>query len=327
MTIPANVSSLGRIWLAPMAGITDCPTRRIMRRFGATYAITEMVSAKGLSLAPLHTEAYRQLLHTGDDDTPLGVQLFGGEPRDFVAAIDRLVELGVNCHAIDINMGCPAPKIYKSGAGSALLADLPRAERIIKAVVRSCESFGLIVGVKARTGISEPNAALPLARIARDNGASYFVLHGRTRGAMFGGVVDEKMIEAVANAIDIPVVANGDIDSYTKAKRMIELGCYGVMVGRAAIGRPFVFRDIAAGFNGEECLRETIDDRLAVMVEHANASYDFYGGEYGIVRMRGILGMYAKGFDGAVEFRRQSSHVRTPSDVARMRDVRRALPS
>ena len=290
----AGLELPGNLMLAPMAGFTDFPTRVMCREQGCAYALTEMVSARSLILSPPGLPQLEELLARAPDEGALGVQLFGFEPEDFAEAAKRLAGRGFD--AVEINMGCPAPKVVKSGAGSALLNDLPRAAEIIRRTVRATT---LPVGVKARTGWDSPNAAAPLARIAQAEGAAYIVVHGRTRAAMFGGTVDLDTIAAVKDSVSIPVIGNGDIRSPGDAERMLRhTRCDGLMIGRAAIGDPWIF----ARLGGRDA-EVSVLQRLEEAVRHARMQCEWKGERRAITEMRARLAAYLRGCPGAARWR------------------------
>ncbi|MEF3168813.1 MAG: tRNA dihydrouridine synthase DusB [Deltaproteobacteria bacterium] len=227
------------LFLAPMAGITDAPFRRLARRMGAGCVATEMVSAEALVRANLKT---RRMISTAEAEFPLVVQIFGSNPLVMARAAEMAAEQGAA--AIDINMGCPQPKVVKGGAGAALMRDPARAERIVSEIVRA---VSVPVTVKIRLGWDEGEMNAPeIARIAEDAGAALVTVHGRTRRQMFSGKADWKAIRRVCEAVAIPVIANGDIASPQDAAKAIEdSGAAGVMIGRGALGRPWIFRELA----------------------------------------------------------------------------------
>ncbi|MDR2657255.1 MAG: tRNA dihydrouridine synthase DusB [Oscillospiraceae bacterium] len=310
LTDPLSIGRLtlsGRVVLAPMAGITAWPTRLLCRGMGCALASTEMVSVKSILYSP-DMPAVLNLLERGDEEGPLALQLFGAEPDDFSGAITLLNDRGHFGHstafdAVDINMGCPAPKITRSGAGSALLLDLPRAAQIVAATVRAVESAhpAMPVTVKTRLGWGAGDrSAVRLARMAWDEGAAAITVHGRTRDQQYSGDADLEGVAAVKAAVPIPVIGNGDVASRADAERMMrETHCDGVMIGRAAIGDPWVFSRVLHN----EAVEPTAAERLSMALRHARIQCAWRGGQRGMVELRGQLGWYMKGLPGAALWR------------------------
>ncbi|MDR1263351.1 MAG: tRNA dihydrouridine synthase DusB [Oscillospiraceae bacterium] len=307
LTDPLSIGQLtllGRVMLAPMAGVTAWPTRLLCREMGCAFAVTEMVSVKSILYSP-DMPAVLDLLERGDEEGPLALQLFGAEPSDFSGAIALLNDRGrlAAFDAVDINMGCPAQKITRSGAGSALLLDLPRAARIVAATVRAVESThpAMPVTVKTRLGWGAGDrSAVRLARMAWDEGAAAVTVHGRTRDQQYSGDADLEGVAAVKAAVSIPVIGNGDVASRADAERMIrETHCDGVMIGRSAIGNPWVFSRVLHS----EAVEPTAAERLAMALRHARIQCAWRGGQRGMVELRGQLGWYMKGLPGAATWR------------------------
>lgn len=221
--------------LAPMAGVTDLAYREIAREQGAHLAVSEMISAKALTYRDKHTY---DLLKTSRDDTPLSVQLFGHEPDVLSEAVKQICDMGFSM--IDLNSGCPAPKIVKNGDGSALMQNPKLLFEIVSAMRKATD---LPLSVKLRVGFdSEHKNVVECARLCEEAGADYLAVHGRTREMQYSGVADLSYIKEVKDAVKIPVIGNGDVcdqESYLRMKK--ETGCDGVMIGRAALGNPFVF--------------------------------------------------------------------------------------
>jgi len=287
------------LFVAPMAGVTDRPFRQLCKRFGAGLAVSEMVSSK-----PELRATRKSLLrtdHTGEVE-PISVQIAGAHPQMMADAARHNVDRGAQI--IDINMGCPAKKVCNVAAGSALLSDEPLVAAILKAVVRAVD---VPVTLKIRTGPDpEHRNALQVARIAVDAGVGLLSVHGRTRACGFRGDAEYATIAAVKAAVPIPVIANGDIRSPHEARRVLELtAADGVMIGRAAQGRPWIFREIehflATGRESEPPLILEIRD---VMLEHLNALHVFYGNEQGLRVARKHTGWYVSELEGGEEFRR-----------------------
>ena len=295
--------------LAPMAGISDRPYRALCRRFGAGLAVSEMVSSDTSLWGT--TKSVRRLDFSGEPG-PVSVQILGTDPAAMAEAARANVGLGAQI--IDINMGCPVKKVCRVAAGSALLRDEPLVGRILCAVVESVE---VPVTLKIRTGWSpEGRNAVAVARIARESGVAALAIHGRTRACGYGTPADYETIRAVREQVDIPLIANGDIDSPEKARHVLDYTRAGaIMLGRAAQGRPWIFRDIAAylasGTVPAEPPIDWIRDRL---LEHLDALYRFYGQRAGVRIARKHIAWYCRGIPGAACFRERINRAENPMD-------------
>jgi len=288
------------LFVAPMAGITDRPFRRIARRMGAAMAVSEMISSR-----PELRESRKTRLrqdHAGEAG-PISVQIAGGEPAMLAEAARYNAGLGADI--IDINMGCPAKKVCNVQAGSALLEDEALVARILQAVVAAA---GVPVTLKIRTGPArERRNAVRVARLAEDAGIQALAIHGRSRACMFGGRAEYETIAEVKSRVRIPVIANGDVESPEDAKRVLELtGADGIMVGRAAQGRPWLFRSIARYLESGEALPQPQTPEIgALLAEHLTGLYDLYGAEQGARVARKHIGWTVRGLPGGEDFRRQ----------------------
>src|SRR5712691_10796040 len=264
------------LFVAPMAGITDRPFRRLARRYGAAIAVSEMVSSR-----PELRESRKTRLrvdHAGEPG-PISVQIAGSDPRLLAAAARFNVERGAEI--IDINMGCPARKVCNVAAGSALLEDEPRVARILEAVVAAVD---VPVTLKIRTGpVPERRNAMRIARLAEAAGVQLLAIHGRTRACMFEGRAEYDTIPEVKSRLRIPVIANGDVRTPEDAKRVLEAtGADGIMVGRAAQGRPWLYREISHYLEtGERLAPPPAAEMAAVLLEHLEGLYTLYGAEQG----------------------------------------------
>ncbi len=287
--------------LAPMAGVADMAFRELCVEYGATYVVSEMVSSKGLTM---HDRKSKLLLVLSNKERPAAAQIFGNDPQ--IMAQSARSCLAFKPDAIDINMGCPAPKIAGSGGGSALLKDPALAEKIIKAVVDAVE---IPVTVKIRTGWDSENInAVEIAQRAQNAGACAITVHGRTRSQMYAPPVDTKTIALVKKSVSIPVIANGDIvDGLSAAKMIEETGCDYLLVGRGALGRPWVFSQIQAYLKHEVILPEPpVSERMRVMVKHIKRLCDYKGEKVGIREARKHAAWYIKGIRGAASYRQQA---------------------
>jgi tRNA-dihydrouridine synthase B len=287
------------LFVAPMAGITDRPFRRIARRMGAALAVSEMVSSR-----PELRESRKTRLrqdHAGEAG-PISVQIAGADPQMLAEAARYNAGLGADI--IDINMGCPAKKVCNAQAGSALLADEALVARILEKVVAAA---GVPVTLKIRTGPApERRNAVRVARIAESAGIQALAIHGRSRACMFEGRAEYATIAEVKSRVRIPVIANGDVESPQDAKRVLELtGAEGIMIGRAAQGRPWLFRSIARYLETGELLPAPAAAEIgALLSEHLEALYDLYGAEQGARVARKHIGWTVRGLPGGEEFRR-----------------------
>jgi tRNA-dihydrouridine synthase B len=284
--------------LAPMAGVTDKPFRLLVRRLGAGLAVSEMTSADPRLWG---TRKSRQRMdHTGEPG-PVSVQIAGYDPQMLAEAARHNVALGADI--IDINMGCPARKVCNVAAGSALLRDEPLVGRILAAVVAAVP---VPVTLKIRTGYSRSERnALRIARIAVDCGVAALAVHGRTREDHFSGVAEYDTVAAVKSAVPVPVFANGDITSPAQARAVLaHTGCDGLMIARAAQGRPWIFREIAHYLaTGSPLPEPPLAEVRAILLEHVAALHDFYGPEQGLRVARKHLGWYTATQPGGELFR------------------------
>lgn len=298
--------------LAPMAGITDLPFRIICREMGAGLVYSEMVSSEALIRS--HKRSFG-MLTTVPEERPVVFQIFGSKPESMAGAAKILS--GQMIDFIDINMGCPVPKVLKSGSGSALLRDLGLAKEIMQAVAGAS---GLPVTVKVRLGWDAKSiVAIELARAAEAAGIAAIAVHARTKAMGFSGSADWSMIRAVKDAVGIPVIGNGDVRTALDAKRMLdETGCDGVMVGRAMQGNPWIFREAKAYLEtGVMLPPPTVEEREDVMMRHLDDVIGLLGEGVGVREMRKHLCWYTKGLPGGAEFREKVNHLSTIADVKR----------
>ena len=297
MQIGAHVLRSGLI-VAPMAGITDRPFRHLARRFGAALAVSEMVSSRPELRESRKTRL--RLDHRGEAG-PISVQIAGSEPLMLAEAARHNVALGAEI--IDINMGCPAKKVCNAAAGSALLEDEPLVARILEAVVRA---VAVPVTLKIRTGPApQRRNAVRIGRIAEAAGIRMLAVHGRTRACAFGGQAEYDTIAEVKSRVAIPVVANGDVGTPEQARTVLErTGADGVMIGRAAQGRPWLFREIAHYLEtGRHVAAPRLAEVKSVLLEHLEGLYDLYGEEQGARVARKHIGWTVRGLPGAEQFR------------------------
>ncbi|MBQ3123756.1 MAG: tRNA dihydrouridine synthase DusB [Firmicutes bacterium] len=296
--------------LAPLAGITDAPMRRICKRLGAALTYSEMVSGKGLMYGDKNTE---KLLTILDDEKPTAFQIFGSEPEVIKWTTKALA--GRDNVLIDINMGCPVPKIVKNGEGSALMQNPDLVYDIVKAAVAGAKEGAEELGtepkpitIKTRIGFTaQAINVVEVAKAAEAGGAAAVAVHGRTREQYYSGKADWTKIADVKKALSIPVIGNGDVVTGEDAIRMMdETGCDLVMIGRGALGNPWIFRDAIAAWNGDPKPSAPSDtERITAMLSHFEELLE-YKGEYAAVReMRKQVGWYLKGMRGSAEVRRR----------------------
>ncbi len=290
--------------LAPMAGVADKTFRELCKDFGAAYTVSEMVSAKGVSMGDKKSS---ELMFISEKEHPSAIQIFGNEPETMAVAA-KSAEL-MKADIIDINMGCPAPKIIKGGAGSKLMQTPELAGKIIKAV---CESTKLPVTVKIRTGWDSNSInCIDMAKIAEKNGAAAVTVHGRTKEQMYAPPVNTELIRKVKESVSIPVIGNGDITDIFSAAQMYETtGCDLIMVGRGALGKPWLFQQISAYMKNEVILPEPpVSQRMLIMLKHIENICNERGVNIGIREARKHALWYTKGLRGATEYRRQMSNL------------------
>ena len=296
--------------LAPLAGITDAPMRRLCHRQGAALTYTEMVSCKGMWYGDRNTG---KLLYTYRDEQPVGYQIFGHEPEVMAYAAREISSMPGKL--IDINFGCPVPKIVKNGEGSALLKNPDLIYDIVAAVVKNTDKP---VTAKIRIGWDKDSInVVEVAHAISAAGASAIAVHARTREQYYSGKADWSMIASVKRAVDIPVIGNGDVtDGKAAISMMDETGCDLVMIGRGALGNPWIFREALAAWRGEEIpLQPSKDEKKAMMISHLEDLTELKG-EYAAVReMRKHVGWYLKGVPGAAAFRGMVNNITDSNEL------------
>ena len=344
---PLDIGSLGvpnNLALAPMAGTSDTVYRAICREMGAGLVVTELVSARGICYDPDLKRSWRYLEITPEAERPVAIQLFGADPDDFYRAIRRIHEHPVlrQCDLIDLNMGCPVPKVVRGGEGSALMKDPPLAGRIIEASVRALAEVaaaGADTGpfsgsgsaaaikpltVKFRKGWDDQSVNAPeFARLCQEAGADAVTIHARTRDQFYSGKADWSIITAVKQAVTIPVYGNGDIIDAPSARRMLqETGVDGLMIGRAAQGNPWIFQEIAAELAGLPDLgrrpksgKPTPQARAAMIVRHLHGLVSRVGERTAVAEMRAQLAYYLRGTPQAAHWKNIALRAKTVAEV------------
>ncbi len=311
-----HITTPNNVFLAPMAGVTDLPYRLICKQFDCGVVYTEMVSAKGLMYENENTNL---LLQVRPEEHPVGAQLFGSDPKILSSMAKRVAQTDVDF--VDINMGCPAPKITKNGEGSALMKN---PELIGEIVYETARAIDKPLTVKIRKGFDDDHVnAVEVAKIIEQAGASMLTIHGRTREQFYSGEADWDIIKQVKQAIRIPLVGNGDIKTPEDAKRMFEVtGCDAVMIGRAAQGNPWLFKRTVHYLETGELLPEpTLEERIPIILQHAQMLIDFKGEYTGIREMRSHLMGYVKGIHGATHFRKEMTTVTSIEAIKQLLDA------
>ena len=312
MRFPFATDELVPLYLAPMAGVSESPFRRICRRFGADVVVTEFLSAEGIRR---ENEATLDKLRFGADERPIGVQIFGGEPDAMGEAAALVTDL-FQPDFVDINFGCPVKKVVKRNGGSGCLKDPQLVTNVIRAVTSSTH---LPVTVKIRSGWSEEmRDPVGIALRCQDAGARALALHPRTRAQMYTGSARWEEIAAVADALEIPVIGNGDIRTAEDVVRMHrETRCDAIMIARGSFGQPWIFTRARAMLNGTEVPPEpTVAERFAIALDHARMARDYEPDRRGAaIEFRKHLGWYVKGLPGSAEIRRRLHAVNSLDEV------------
>ena len=293
-----NVTLDNNVILAPMAGVSDLPFRLLCREMGAGLVCMEMVSAKAIYYNNKNTDT---LMEIHPEEKPVSLQLFGSDPQIISEMAKRIEERPFAI--LDINMGCPVPKVVNNGEGSALMKNPKLVEQILSSLVKAVKKP---VTVKIRKGFDETHAnAVEIAKIAESCGVAAVAVHGRTREQYYGGKADWEMIARVKEAVSIPVIGNGDVDNPQAAKALLEqTGCDGVMIGRAAQGNPWIFRDVVSYLDTEEVpAPPTNAEKRELILRHAALQLQYKGESTGGREMRKHLSWYTVGMPNSARFR------------------------
>ena len=318
-----NLEFENNICLAPMAGFCNSAFRRIAREMGAGLVFAEMVSDKALFYGDKKT---LEMLKMTEEERPIAQQIFGSDKDSFVIAAKKVMEI-MKPDIIDINMGCPVPKVaVKSQAGSALLKNPEKIEEIVKAVVEAVE---VPVTVKIRSGWDQNSInAVEVSKVIEKAGASAITVHPRTRSQGYSGKADWSIIKKVKESVNIPVIGNGDIKSAIDAKRMIEeTNCDAVMIGRAALSNPFIFKEIDYYFKNNELLPEVKDiDKIDLALKHLDYLLEIKNEKVAILEMRTIASNYIKGMEGSTKIKQSIFSCKTKDELIKiLKDYRKTL--
>ena len=306
-----NVELKNNLILAPMAGVTDLPFRLIVEKFNPGLVCTEMVSSKALFYGD---EKTKQLLKTDGEKRPISMQIFGSDLEAMAFAAKYVSEFA---DILDINMGCPAPKVVKNGDGSRLLLDLNKVEEITKAVVANSK---VPVTLKFRKGWNNENiVACEVAKIAEKNGISAITIHGRTRDEFYSGKVDLDTIKEVKQSVKIPVIGNGDVVDEESAKNMLEYtGVDGIMIGRGAMGNPWIFAQIEHFLRtGEKLQKPTTQEKYEILKEHLELDIREKGESVALNEMRKHIAWYTKNMKDSSSFRNEINHIDNKDELMR----------
>ena len=298
-----------KIILAPMAGVTDLPFRLMCKKYGADLVYSEMISARGMHYSDRKTN---ELTLSHPDEQPLIVQIFGNEPEFLAESAQKLVSQGVT--HLDINMGCPTPKITSNGDGSALMREPEKVSEAVRAVVKS---VNVPVSVKIRAGWDEKSInAVEIAKRAEDAGASAITVHGRTRMQFYTGKSNRNIIADVKRAVSIPVIGNGDIFTPQDASDMLnETSCDSVMIGRGSEGNPFIFSEIKEFLEGKPITPLTFNEKMNTALEQIELMVEFKGEEIGILESRKHIAWYFKGLRGASTMKQKAFCAKTLNEI------------
>lgn len=308
-----NINFENGIFMAPLAGVTDRAYRPILKSMGAEIVYTEMISAKGMFY---ESENTFDMLKTEESERPIGVQIFGSDPYIMAKACDIFND-DPNISLIDINMGCPVPKVVKNCEGSALMKDPVLAAKIVKEVKKASIKP---VTVKIRKGFDKDNInAVDFAKAMEESGCDALTIHGRTREQMYSGKADLNIIRQVASELSIPVIGNGDIFTAKDAINMFNFtGCSGVMIARGALGNPWIFKAIVSLLKGEEEPIVTDEMKIEMALYHLDATVKVFGANKGVKEMRKHIAWYLKGLKNSTEVKNKINFLKDYDEVRKV---------
>lgn len=309
-----NVKLQNNIFLAPMAGVTDRAYRIICKEMGAGLVFTEMVSSKGLYY---EDEKTKELTSIAEKERPVAIQIFGSDPSIMSEVVKKYINPRDDIDILDINMGCPAPKIVKNGDGAALLKNPSLIKKILKEVVKASTKP---VTIKIRTGWDINNInGMEIAKIAEEEGVSAITVHGRTRDMFYSGKANWEYIGEIKNSVNIPVIGNGDIFEPIDAINMMEYtGCDGVAIGRGAMGNPWIFKRINLLIEGKDDVKPSNIDRINMAIKHLNMVCDIKGEKTGIREMRKHIAWYLKGMRDSNKIKNVINSVESKQEIEKI---------